>query len=182
MRSSEGQNQGTDVKALLHRLQGPLIRYAFQITGDVERARDVVQDTFLQLCSENRASLNGHLEPWLYTVCRNRALDVRRKESHMNPLVETTAEPRSDSPDALISMEQRETFQSALKVLETLPARQQEVIRLKFQNELSYKEISLVTGLSVTNVGFLIHAGLKAIRQNMLAQPHANSKVLRRIK
>ena len=100
----------------------------------------------------------------------------------MNPLVETTAEPRSDSPDALISMEQRETFQSALKVLETLPARQQEVIRLKFQNELSYKEISLVTGLSVTNVGFLIHAGLKAIRQNMLAQPHKNSKVLRRIK
>ena len=79
------QDQSGDVKALLHRLQGPLIRYALQITGDLERARDVVQDTFLQLCSENRASLNGHLEPWLFTVCRNRALDVRRKEGRMNP-------------------------------------------------------------------------------------------------
>jgi RNA polymerase sigma-70 factor (ECF subfamily) len=56
------------------------------------------------------------------------------------------------------------------------------VIRLKFQNDLTYKEISQVTGLSVTNVGFLIHAGLKAIRQAMVEQPHANSKVLRRIK
>lgn len=182
MKRSEIQDPHDAIKALLHRLQGPLIRYAFQITGDVERARDVVQDAFLQLCSENRASLNGHLEPWLYTVCRNRALDVRRKEGRMNPLTETTAERSSDNPDPSVSMERTETLGSALKILQTLPASQQEVIRLKFQNELSYKEISQVTGLSVTNVGFLIHAGLKVIRQNMLAQPHANSKVLRRIK
>jgi RNA polymerase sigma factor (sigma-70 family) len=182
MKSSENQDQSDDVKALLHRFQGPLIRYAFQITSDLERARDVVQDTFLQLCSENRSSLNGHLEPWLYTVCRNRALDVRRKEGRMNPLTETTAEPTSNSSDALARMELNERLCSALKILETLPASQQEVIRLKFQNELSYKEISQVTGLSVTNVGFLIHAGLKAIRQTLLARPHPNSKVLRRIK
>ena len=100
----------------------------------------------------------------------------------MNPFPETAAEPRSSSPDPSDNMEQTEMLGRALKILETLPTSQQEVIRLKFQNELSYKEISQVTGLSVTNVGFLIHAGLKAIRQNMLAQPHKNSKVLRRIK
>lgn len=100
----------------------------------------------------------------------------------MNPITETTAEPISGSPDALVSMEQTETFQSALKILETLPVSQQEVIRLKFQSELSYKEISQVTGLSVTNVGFLIHAGLKTIRETMFAQQPENSKVLRRIK
>jgi len=182
MKSSENQDRSNDLKAVLNRLQGPLIRYALQITGDFERARDVVQDTFLQLCSEKRVSLNGHLEPWLYTVCRNRALDVRRKEGRMNPITETTAEPISGSPDALVSMEQTETFQSALKILETLPVSQQEVIRLKFQSELSYKEISQVTGLSVTNVGFLIHAGLKTIRETMFAQQPENSKVLRRIK
>jgi len=182
MKRSENQDQDNDVKALLNRLQGPLIRYALQITGDLESARDVVQDTFLQLCSENCAALNGHLEPWLFTVCRNRALDVRRKEDRMNPLSETTAEPNSDNPDALVSMEQTETFQSALKILETLPASQKEVIRLKFQSELSYKEISQVTGLSVTNVGFLIHAGLKTIRQTMLAQAREDSRILRRIK
>ena len=100
----------------------------------------------------------------------------------MNPLTETTAEPRSDSPDPSVSMEQAQTLGSALRILETLPASQQEVMRLKFQNELSYKEISQVTGLSVTNVGFLIHAGLRTIRQTMLPQQHANSSVLWRIK
>lgn len=100
----------------------------------------------------------------------------------MNPITETTTEPTGNGPDALVKMEQTETFHSALKVLETLPVSQQEVIRLKFQNELSYKEISQVTGLSVTNVGYLIHAGLKTIRQTLLVQPHENLKVLRRIK
>ena len=182
MKSSENQDQSTDIRTLINRLQGPLIRYAVLITGDLERARDVVQDTFLQLCSENRASLNGHLEPWLYTVCRNRALDVRRKENRMNPLAEIAIEPSSDSTDSLVRMERTETLRSALRVLETLPTRHQEVIRLKFQNELSYKEISQVTGLAVTNVGFLIHAGLKTIRHALLAQQQENSKVLRRIK
>ena len=88
MKCSEKQDQSNDVKALLNRLQGPLIRYAFQITGDLERARDVVQDTFLQLCSEDRTSLNGHLEPWLFTVCRNRAAPSEASSSpseHRNP-------------------------------------------------------------------------------------------------
>ena len=100
----------------------------------------------------------------------------------MNPLSETIPEPDAGVPDVLISLQQTEAFHSALKILGTLPANQQEVIRLKFQNELSYKEISQVTGLSVTNVGFLIHAGLKAIRQSMLAHPRENSQVLRRVK
>src|SRR5262245_16638780 len=133
MKSSENQDQSSEVKALLHRLQGPLIRYAVLITGDLERARDVVQDTFLQLCSENRTSLNGHLEQWLYTVCRNRALDVRKKEGRMSPITETTAETISDKPNALVSMQQTETFQSALKIMETMPDTQQEVIRHKFE-------------------------------------------------
>jgi RNA polymerase sigma-70 factor (ECF subfamily) len=54
-----------------------------------------------------------------------------------------------------------------LRVLDMIPENQQEVIRLKFQNGFSYREISGVTGLSVTNVGFLIHTGLKSIRQRM---------------
>ena len=182
MKRQDSQDQASPVRALLVRLQGPLIRYALQITGDLERARDVVQDVFLQLCSEDLNALKDHLEPWLFTVCRNRALDVRRKEDRMNPLSETMPEPDAGVPDVLISLQQTEDLHSALKILGTLPANQQEVIRLKFQNELSYKEISQVTGLSVTNVGFLIHAGLKTIRQSMLAHPRENSQVLRRVK
>ena len=48
-----------------------------------------------------------------------------------------------------------------------LPDNQQEVIRLKFQNDLSYREISEITGLSVSNVGFLLHVGIKRLREIM---------------
>jgi RNA polymerase sigma-70 factor (ECF subfamily) len=62
-------------------------------------------------------------------------------------------------------MEGDEQVAGVMSILNTLPANQQEVIRLKFQGELSYQEISHITKLSVSNVGFLIHTGLKTIRE-----------------
>ena len=46
-----------------------------------EDAADVVQDTFARLCRENPQRLNSHLPQWLFPVCRNRALDIRKKEA-----------------------------------------------------------------------------------------------------
>jgi RNA polymerase sigma-70 factor (ECF subfamily) len=51
-----------------------------------------------------------------------------------------------------------------LALLESLPPNQREVIRLKFQNGFSYQEISRISGHSVSNVGYLIHAGIKTLR------------------
>jgi RNA polymerase sigma-70 factor (ECF subfamily) len=159
------------VRAALEEHEGPLLRYAAQITGDLDLARDVVQDTFLRLCHEDRARLDGHVAEWLFTVCRNRALDLRRKESRMKPLDETeleTCASREPSPAALA--EQHERASLVLRLLEALPPNQREVLRLKFQNGLSYAEISRVTQLTVTNVGFLIHTGLKTLRQRLKAE------------
>lgn len=156
------------VQDALRRFAGPLTRYAARITGDAERARDVVQDTFVRLWAADPARLNGKLAEWLFTVCRRRALDVSRKERRMTTLDEieldatASAEPAPDAQAA-----QREGEGEALRLLATLPPNQQEVIRLKFQNGLSYQEISGVTGLSVSNVGYLIHMGLKTLRERM---------------
>lgn len=51
--------------------------------------------------------------------------------------------------------------------LDALPERQQEVVVLKFQNGLSYREIAEVTGLSVSNVGFQLHVALKTLRERL---------------
>ena len=156
------------MRSVVERYEGPLVRYARRITGDTERARDVVQDTFMRLCAEERNRVEGHLAEWLFTVCRNRAVDVRRKESRMSALTKeqmTHCESRDSVPSA--GLELRETMSQILRVLDTIPENQQEVIRLKFQNGFSYREISGVTGLSVSNVGFLIHTGLKSIRQRI---------------
>jgi RNA polymerase sigma-70 factor (ECF subfamily) len=60
--------------------------------------------------------------------------------------------------------ERNDSAAQVLGLVERLPPNQQEVIRLKFQGGLSYREISRVTGLTVSHVGVLIHTGLKSIR------------------
>ena len=156
------------ITGVLRQYEGPLTLYVSRITRDVERARDVVQEAFLRLIREDRQSIEPHVAEWLYTVCRNRALDVRRKESRMTGLSEATTafEPSRDpGPDA--RLEREESTAKALRHLAKLPDNQQECIRLKFQHGLSYKEISGITKLSVSNVGFLIHTGMKALRKRM---------------
>jgi RNA polymerase sigma-70 factor (ECF subfamily) len=51
-----------------------------------------------------------------------------------------------------------------MNALDRLSDNQREVIRLKFQQGLSYNEISEATGLTSGNVGFLLHTGLKRLR------------------
>ena len=157
------------ISSVLRQHEAALILFANRILKDIERARDVVQETFLRLIREDRETIEPHLAEWLYTVCRNRAIDVRRKESRMISLSETATnlEP-GNGPAPLDQLEHRESTTRALRYLSKLPENQQGVIRLKFQQGLSYKEISRVTDLSVTNVGFLIHTGLKTLRQRMM--------------
>lgn len=68
-------------------------------------------------------------------------------------------------------LEERETAGEIFRMLDGLPKNQREVVYLKFQCDLSYKEISEVTKLSVNNVGFLMHTALKTIRKQLLSVP-----------
>jgi RNA polymerase sigma-70 factor (ECF subfamily) len=160
-------NQHWVIEAV-NRFEGPLTLYACRLLADRDRASDVVQDTFLRLCAQKQSDLEGRLAEWLFTVCRNRALDVLRKERRMNPLSDEHAQAcASDDPDPAESIEVRDAAGRIFELLEGLPASQREVIRLKFQNGFSYREISRISGHSVSNVGFLIHTGLKTLRQRV---------------
>ena len=160
--NEDSRKSGWIVEALeLH--ERPLIRYACWILNDIESAREVVQETFLRLCREDPDRISGHLAQWLFTVCRNLAYDVRRKETRMTPLGQIEA---GVSP----GLDEKQTVSEILQVVKTLPRNQREVIYLKFQCDLSYKEISDITKLSVTNVGFLIHTAVRNIRQQMLSE------------
>jgi RNA polymerase sigma factor (sigma-70 family) len=170
----DNQNKADWVRSALERHEASLLRYAASITGDVDRARDVVQDTFVRLCEEDPAKADGCLAEWLFT-CRNRALDVQRKEKRMTALTDIDLERRDNGePSPAATAEKREESSRALQFLELLPANQREVIRLKFQSGLSYAEISRVTNLSVSNVGFLMHTGIKTLREKMQSEPKEN--------
>jgi RNA polymerase sigma factor (sigma-70 family) len=162
-RSHENDNF---VRSAVERFQPPLLRYATRLLGDADRARDAVQDTFVRLLAQPQAAVEGHLAEWLFTVCRNRVFDINRKESRMMRFAEGAAErvPAVD-PRPGAELEAGETLAVVLRLIDRLPRNQQEVVRLKFQNGFSYKEISRITQLSVGNVGFLIHTAVQALRR-----------------
>jgi RNA polymerase sigma-70 factor (ECF subfamily) len=158
---------------LIAQQQTPLLRYAARLLRDPDRARDVVQDTFVKLLAQPPAALDGHAVEWLFTVCRHRALDVLRKESPMlafDPADETRAVSTEPRPGR--ALEQAETQATVLHAIELLPANLQEVVRLKFQHGFSYKEIARITGHSVTNVGFLIHTAVTRLRAELASPDH----------
>lgn len=173
--SSQGGAQLHENAGFLERIvaeqRAPLTRYAARLLGDPERARDVVQDAFVKLMAQPPAAIDGHAVEWLFTVCRNRAMDVLRKENRMKRFEEgeaervTAAEPRPGR-----TLEQEELQAAVLRLIDRLPRNQQEVVRLKFQNGFSYKEISRITTLSVGNVGFLIHTAVARLRAEFAAQ------------
>ena len=151
--------------------QAALVRYAARLLGDRERARDVVQDTYVRLMAQPEDLVEGHVVEWLYTVCRRRALDVIRKEERVKAFGEGELErvqSEEDRPGR--RLETDETHERLLRLINLLPANQQEVVRLKFQSGFSYKEISRITDLSVSNVGFLIHTAVQRLKRDWAAE------------
>ena len=148
--------------------EGSLLRYALSFVSEIETARDIVQETFLSLCRQQCDDLRPKLTQWLFTVCRNRAIDVQRKESRMRPSSNFII---GDQPDAGASPESslvRDEAEANLwQQVATLTDRQQEVLRLKFSGDLSYREIAGVTGLTVSNVGAILHAAITKLRTKM---------------
>lgn len=166
------------VRGAVTRFEGPLTLYASRLMHDQEGARDVVQETFLKLCASDRAAIEDHLAEWLFTVCRNRALDVLRKEQRMSQLREEQVHRcLSTDPAPLDVVERQELGRRVLELMESLPPSQREVLRLKFQNGFSYQEISRISGHSISNVGYLIHAGVRTLRGYLFEGQAAKARV-----
>ncbi|TAE73311.1 MAG: sigma-70 family RNA polymerase sigma factor [Verrucomicrobia bacterium] len=154
------------VERALAEYESPLVGYAYGFVKDLERARDIVQDTFIRLCQQDVAKVRDGLKNWLFTVCRNRALDVLRKESRLTALDEQKLLSRAApgvGPDGVL--DQSERMASVMACLSRLSENQRTVILMKFRDGLSYQEICERTGLGSGNVGFLIHTGLKRLRE-----------------
>lgn len=163
----EGANaESQRMQTLMRRFEIPLLQFATRITGDRERARDVVQETFMKYQRNGASTHEKEAATWLFTVCRNGALNVCRKEKRMTYLDQDWIDASEDEqPMPFEELERKEATSFLLRIVATLPVLQQEVIQLKFQNDLSYQQIAEITKTTANNVGVLIHTALKTLRQ-----------------
>lgn len=149
-------------------LEAPLLAYARRLLGDFSLAEDVVQEAFMKLHPQFHHVTAP--QPWLYRTVHNLAVDHQRRAGRV-VLADDSAEDggpglndANDSqplPDEQIA--RWEGIGLVRLVLETLDARSREIIRLRFNEDLSYKEISERMGLKVGHVGYLLHHALKAM-------------------
>lgn len=163
------------MRTVLDRHERPLVAFAHRRIGSLDAARDVVQECFLRLCRATPAPEEGHLRPWLYRVCRNLTIDHLRKEGRVRTL-EQGERLIDGSPAAMPAMQAERTDESSrlAEHVAALTTRQQEVVRLRFQDGLTYREIAAVTEASISHVGVLLHQALGTLRRRMAsAQPEA---------
>ncbi len=157
------------VRRALDQHESNLIAYtAGVLHGDVERAREVVQDALLKLYLTEPEKVRDNLKAWLFTVCRNRALDVLRKDQRLELGNEDAmGYAVSHEPDPCESAVSQELYERIWDLVEKLRPNQREVIRLKFMHDCSYQQIAEITGLSIGNVGFIMHMAIKKLRELM---------------
>jgi RNA polymerase sigma factor (sigma-70 family) len=148
--------------AVLSCFEAPLLRHAAAVVGSGSAAQDVVQETFLRLLANGQPIDN--LSAWLHRVTHNLAVDHVRKESRMRKL-HHAASPRTEplAPSPAEDLDRREAHALVLGELERLTPNERAVLMLKIKEGRSYQEISERTGLSTSNVGYLIHQGLKKL-------------------
>lgn len=162
---ADGDARVARVEELLVDHERGLVGYASRLLGgDVERARDVVQDAFLRLCRQ--ADIDDLGREWLYAVTRNLCVDVRRKETRMNRLEESHDAPDT-AGDASAGVLAEDASHELGRAIDQLPDRQQEALRLKFDSELSYAEIARIMEISAGTVGWLLHTAIKSLRADM---------------
>ncbi len=152
----------------MDRYERPLLVYTRRLLNNSNHAADVFHEAFLKLCGQSPGALNGSLLPWLYTVCRSRAMDIKRKEKRMTLILAETVDRTAESTISPAEQAERsDSTSQIIRLMANLPPNQQETLRLKFQHRMSYRKISCITGLTETNIGFLISTGLKTIRERL---------------
>ena len=165
------------IEELFAALESPLLSYALRLLGDRSAAEDIVQEAFMKL----HAQMIDVREPrrWLYRTVHNLALNDRRdtaKIVHFTPptasggksggsvdgveLVLETADPELLPDEQIVRGESIGLVRLSLGALDE---RSREVVHLKFEEELSYQQISDRTGLTAGHVGYVLHHALKTI-------------------
>jgi RNA polymerase sigma-70 factor (ECF subfamily) len=153
------------VLAVLDRYEAPLTRYTCRLLGEEESAREAVQHAFLQLCEQSPEELEGRVAAWLFSVCRNKALDLIRGRLRRPAAAEAElARCPSREPDPAALAEQQDLARELYRLVALLPAGQREAIDL-WSEGFSYRQIAQIAGQSEGNVRVLVHRGLKTLRQ-----------------
>jgi RNA polymerase sigma-70 factor (ECF subfamily) len=158
-------------EALYARYVHRAYRVAFAVCRDEGRAEEAVQDAFLSiwLAGAGFSAHRGSVATWLLSIVRYRAIDVARRNGRLAGSRESqkrleNVAARDQAFDIALRHEIRDELQASL---DSLPAGQQEVIRLAFFGQLSHAEIAQALELAPGTVKGRMRLGLYKLRDTI---------------
>jgi RNA polymerase sigma-70 factor (ECF subfamily) len=165
--------QWATIEQVFEALESPLLAYARRLAGNPCVAEDVVQEAFMRLHMQFTEVRQP--QPWLYRTVHNLVVNHQRETNRVgtfgdeakdreNTTAAATGDETADSqpiPDEQIA--RWEGIGLVRLVLETLDDRSKEIVRMRFDDDLSYLEIGERMGLKVGHVGYLLHHALRAM-------------------
>ena len=171
-RYSEGDNKAFD--ELLARYQGKLFNYIYFIVRNLELAEDIFQETFVKAITtiqQGRYTASGKFGAWLTRIAHNIIIDGFRQERNENTISndETEVDLFNDADlcddNVETQMINEQTLTDVRRLVDALPDNQREVVYMRFYQDLSFKEIADITGVSInTALGRMRYALLNMRR------------------
>jgi len=143
-----------------------LLKLAILLTGDIHRSEDAVQDVFLKLAeSYDRISDHGNLKNFLITCLMNRIRTIRRdSQRHQAAQLDGAAIERAriSSPDQWAVV--NEQMQRISQAMGELPLEQREVVTLRFEGGMGFRQIAGIQNASINTVQGRYRYGMERLR------------------
>ncbi len=155
-----------DFKTKILPIKNRLYRFALGIVGQPAEAEDVVQEVFIKLWNQrNQMDAISNIEAWCITATRNLSIDkLRSKHQRLQPIAAGfDLHDQSATPyEAVVT---NDVFDRVRSLLNHLPEKQRDIMRLRDIEGLSYQEISEALNVPMEQVKVYLFRARKAIRE-----------------
>lgn len=169
---AKGENTAFDV--LLNRYKSSIHSYIYYIVRNRDLTEDIFQETFVKVITtiqQGRYTENGKFKAWITRIAHNLIIDHFRQERSENTLsndeVEVDLFNNIKLCDGTIedNLVRSQVLTDVKKLIQHLPESQREVLEMRYYQDLSFKEIADLTGVSInTALGRMRYAILNMRR------------------
>ena len=173
--SSEADSHPLDWEAIYWEQMPRIFNFFRYRLGDDEIAKDMTSTTFTKAWRarhQYRGDL-GAFEAWLFTIARNVANDFLRRSQKRKEVSLDAIWGLSSDHTVEGEAQKRREFERLHALLKTLPAREQEIIALKYGAEMTNRAIASAIGLSESNVGTILYRIVHKLRVHWDGEAHA---------
>ena len=169
---AKGDNSAFDV--LLSRYQQKLYSYILFLVHNEDTANDLFQETFVKAIvtiQQGRYVESGKFSAWLTRIAHNLIIDKYRQDKNANLISNDNDEcdifNNAALSDITVEMEiiKEQSLADVERLVKELPAVQQEVVYMRFYQNLSFKEIAEATGVSINTALGRMRYGLINLRR-----------------